>query len=111
MVLVNQVRGYYYLSGVLMNQQKDPFCGKCKAFVNTTTTARENLAKFEREYASELQRLPVEFRRLLAEGKPRSQASRCTKVPWGRKKRETVNCRKGRVLSNRHSSFCKKHNT
>jgi hypothetical protein len=69
MVLVNQVRGYYYLSGVLMNQQKDPFFGKCKAFVNTTTTARENLAKFEREYASELQRLPVEFRRLLADGK------------------------------------------
>jgi len=69
MDFVSLVRGYCYLSGVLMNQQRDPFCSKCKALANTITTARESLEKFEREYASELQGLPKEFQRRFAEGK------------------------------------------
>jgi hypothetical protein len=53
-----------------MNQQKDPFCSKCKALVNTTATARarerESLAKFEREEASDMRLLPMEFQSLRA---------------------------------------------
>jgi len=69
MDFVSLVRGYCYLSGVLMNQQRDPFCSKCKALANTITTARESLEIFEHEYASELQCLPEEFQRRFAEGK------------------------------------------
>lgn len=69
MALVNRVRGYHYLSGVLMNQMKDPFCHKCKALVNTTTAARQGLADFEREEGAEIQGLPAEFQRIFADAK------------------------------------------
>ncbi len=69
MEVVNNVRGYHYLSGVLMNQMRDPCCCKCKALVNTTTAARQGLEDFEREQGAEIQRLPAELQRLLADAK------------------------------------------
>jgi hypothetical protein len=58
---VSHVRGYPYLLLVLMNRQNDLSRSKCEALINTNTTAGESLAKFEREYASEMQGLPVIF--------------------------------------------------
>ncbi len=52
-----------------MNQKNDPFRRKCKASVNTITTARESPAKFEREYAFEMQGLPVIFQHCYDKGK------------------------------------------
>jgi len=69
MVMVNNVRGYYYLSGVLMNQMRDPFCHACKAFVNTTTAARQGLTDFERSGGSEIRSLPNELQRIFADAK------------------------------------------
>ncbi len=69
MVIVNRVRGYYYLSGVLMNQMRDPFCHTCKALVNTTTAVRQGLADFEREEGAEIQGLTAGLQRILAGAK------------------------------------------
>jgi hypothetical protein len=68
-MLVTNVRGYYYLSGVLMNQMRDPFCHRCKAFVNTATAARQGLSDFEREAGPEIRNLPAEFQRIFADAK------------------------------------------
>lgn len=67
MLHVNRVRGYYYLSGVLMNQKRDPFCHKCKALVNTTMAARQGLADLEQEERAEIEGLPAELQRLIAD--------------------------------------------
>jgi len=69
MDFVSNVRGYSYLSGVLLSQKKDPLCSKCKALANTIATAKENIAKFEREHKFEMQGLPAEFQCRFAEGK------------------------------------------
>jgi hypothetical protein len=69
MVIVNRVRGYYYLSGVLTNQMRDPFCHKCKALTNTTDAVRQSLADFEREESTEIQGLSAEFQRIFADAK------------------------------------------
>jgi hypothetical protein len=69
MELLNQVRGYSYLLGVLKNQQADPFCRSCSAFSKTLTAAREDLEKFEAAHHGEIQGLSGEFSRLFAEAK------------------------------------------
>ena len=66
MATENHIRGYAHLVNVLVLQQQDPFCRMCKALVNTTNAAREELAVFEREHAAEIQVLPTEFQSLLA---------------------------------------------
>jgi hypothetical protein len=69
MMLVNNVRGYYYLSGVLMNQMRDPFCHMCKALVNATTASRQGVTDFERSEGAEIQGLPAELQRIFADAK------------------------------------------
>jgi hypothetical protein len=54
MEIMNQVRGYAYLFGVLKNQQADPFCRSCNSFVKTLAAVRENLATFEARHAGEI---------------------------------------------------------
>jgi hypothetical protein len=61
MEILNQVRGYSYIAGVLKNREGDPYCGACSAFANTLTTVREGLAKLEQEHAMELEKVPSEF--------------------------------------------------
>lgn len=48
MEIPNRVRFYYYISGVLANQQTDPLCGICKAFANSVRIVREDIGEFER---------------------------------------------------------------
>jgi hypothetical protein len=66
--IVNQLRAFHYLSGVLKNQQNDPLCGKCLAFEKVSNTTMDNFLKCEsdcrskREYFSE--ELPDLFRRV-----------------------------------------------
>ena len=52
MDLLNQVRAYHYLVGVLTKQQHDLFCGQCSAWNNTLNNTREALKLFDAEHAS-----------------------------------------------------------
>ena len=66
MELLNQVRAYHYLAGVLTNQQRDFFCRQCSAWNNTLNNVREAFKQFEAEHAAELQALSPEAQALLA---------------------------------------------
>lgn len=61
MDIANQVRGYSYLSSVLGNRANDPFCRSCNSFLSTLSTVNENMQKFEREHAAEIEKLPDGF--------------------------------------------------
>ena len=67
MEVMNQVRGYHFMLGVLLNQESDPFCRGCNAFKNTLAAVRDSLATFQAQQAGALQQLPPEFTRLFAE--------------------------------------------
>ena len=67
MEIMNQARGYAYMYDVLKNQQADPFCRCCNAFVKTLAAVKENLAEFESQYARDIGSLPREFIYLFSE--------------------------------------------
>ncbi len=62
----NTVRTYSYLAGVLVNQQRDPFCRQCKAFVNSVNTARERLLRFQADQSDAIRLLHGDFQTLLS---------------------------------------------
>jgi hypothetical protein len=57
MELLNHIRAFHYFAGVLTNQQRDLFCGKCSAWNNSLNNTREQLAKFETEHGAEIRGL------------------------------------------------------
>ena len=86
MELMNQVRGYHFLLGVLRNQQKDPYCSVCSAFANTLKSARENFATFEAGHAEALTALTPAFASMLAGTRSGLWALPCPADPSGQKK-------------------------
>lgn len=86
MTIINLVRAYHYLAGVLMNQQHDPFCGRCSAWNNTLDNIRESLSLFEQTHAAELKALPPEATALLTETRNRIAALKNISEPAGQKK-------------------------
>ncbi len=69
MVPANAVRAFAFLAGVFRNQQQDPLCGKCKAFVNSVTAVRAAMQQFEAEHSRELAGLPDDLSRRYAEAR------------------------------------------
>jgi hypothetical protein len=71
---------------VLRERQADPFCGVCKAYANTLTAVRDNLAQFEGQRAAEVRNLPGEISRLLAEARSAIAALTAPENAVGQKK-------------------------
>ena len=86
MDLLNQVRAYYYLVGVLMKQQRDLFCGQCSAWNNTLNNTREALKQFDAEYAAELHSLTPEVLAFLADTRSCLEGLANVADPAGQKK-------------------------
>jgi hypothetical protein len=86
MELMNQVRGYKYLLGVLKSQQKDPYCNACSAFANTLKAARENFARLEAEHADALKALEPGFGMMLVETREGLSTLQGPADPSGQKK-------------------------
>jgi hypothetical protein len=86
MELLNQVRGYHFLLGVLKNRKEDPFCSVCSAFANTLTAARESFSNFETEHAEALKALAPEFSRMLADTRGGLTSLQVAGNPSGQKK-------------------------
>ncbi len=86
MEIMNQARSYAYLFGVLKNQQADPFCRSCNSFITTLTAVKENLAKFETQYAGEIKGLSGEFTRVFAAARGGIAAMNKPENPVGQKK-------------------------
>jgi len=85
MIVMNQVRAFRFLLGVLTNQQHDLYCGKCSAWNNTLNNSREALDRFAAENAAELAGLP-EAADILAEARAGFAALAGPANPAGQKK-------------------------
>jgi hypothetical protein len=86
MELLNRVRSFHYLVGVLTNQQRDLYCGQCSAWNNTLNNARETLKQFGAEHEAELRNLSSEVVALLAETHSRLAGLANVAHPAGQKK-------------------------
>jgi hypothetical protein len=86
MELMNQVRGYKFLLGVLKGQQKDLYCGVCSAFANTMKAARENFAKLEAEQVDAIKALEPDFGIMLVETREGLSTLQGPVDPSGQKK-------------------------
>jgi hypothetical protein len=60
--LIDQIRFYHYISGVLENQANDPICSKCKAYTNTGIAIKEGLEELK---GSKNKSIPHEVIRML----------------------------------------------
>jgi len=69
MEISNRIRYYHYISGVLANQQSDPLCGICKAFVNSVRIVGKDIEDFELNHAVEMKSLSNEMAGMLSHAK------------------------------------------
>lgn len=65
MDMLNRIRYYHFMAGVLANQQHDPLCSICKAFTNSVSAVSEGIDSFEKTGASEASAMSTEHRALL----------------------------------------------
>jgi hypothetical protein len=64
---LNRIRYYHFVTGVLANQQHDPYCSICKAFTNSVREVRGGVDEFMHAQASELPGLLEEVSIMLAD--------------------------------------------
>ena len=89
--LINQIRFYNFISGVLDNQQSDPLCSKCKAFANTAKRMKENLSELSSVNVENMHTLPGEMLHILEEAQERIGLIKIFEDAVGQKK--AGNCR------------------
>lgn len=86
MIVMNQARGFVYLYEMLRERQSDPYCRNCSAYNNTITTARNELAKFDREHAVDAENLPADIFSLFFEARTGLATLQLPEHPTGQKK-------------------------
>ena len=91
MELLNHIRAYHYLAGVLTNQQHDLYCGKCSAWNNTLNNICEALKQFEADRAAGLGGLSPAATALISETRSRLSGLANVADPAGQKK--SGNCK------------------
>jgi hypothetical protein len=89
--LVNQIRYFHFISGVLKCQQRDAICGKCKAFANTLARMKERIAELESVHVERMHTLPGELTGVLEEARARLDGIKPPEDAVGQKK--AGNCR------------------
>jgi len=67
--LINIIRYYHFMAGVLSHQQTDPLCGNCKAFANTAGRIKEGVLELESVNAEVLRMLPAGKLKMLEEAR------------------------------------------
>ena len=89
--LINQIRFYNFISGVLYQQQSDPLCSRCKAFANTAKKMKEDLSELQSVNAERMHILPGEMLHILEEAQKRVLQIKIFEEAVGQKK--AGNCR------------------
>jgi hypothetical protein len=84
--IVNQIRFFHCMAGVLATQQGDPLCGKCKAHANTVSAMADGMSALDREHQKEFNSLPEDIKQLLEEARARISAMRPFEDTVGQKK-------------------------
>ncbi|MBC8414678.1 MAG: hypothetical protein ISR96_07070 [Nitrospira sp.] len=91
MEIINDIRFYYYISGVFLNQDKDRLCRECKAFVNTASAIKLALAEIRQGVSADTSSLPADLQKMLDESTARMEGLELSGNSIGQKK--TGNCR------------------
>ncbi len=99
-MLINRIRYYHYISGVLANQQTDPLCRQCKAYANTVIALRDGLVGLEKENSMEFGSFPGEMRGIFEEARRRITAMPAPENATGQKKPVIARCLRAYALSN-----------
>ncbi len=81
----NQIRFYHYISAVLLNQQADSLCLKCKAYSNTVLKMREELERIKTDYSEKINSLPDELSDLHRAAQERISSARIIENVTGQK--------------------------
>ena len=89
--LINQIRFYNYISGVLYHQQSDPLCSNCKAFANTVKRMKENVSELKSFHVEKMHTLPGGMLHILEEAQDRIGEIKTVEDAVGQKK--AGNCR------------------
>lgn len=84
--LINEIRFFNFISGVLCHQQKDSLCRKCKAFANTAARMKEDFAELDRLLAGKADAVCPELISLVVETRSRLEALRIPEGAEGQKK-------------------------
>ena len=82
--IVNKLRGFHFVLGLIENQQKDLFCGKCLSLAKTVASTRENFMKFDK--SCNARQLPELFCELFAEAYRKLDSIQLPEKPIGQKK-------------------------
>ncbi len=93
--LINKIRFYHYMSGVLMNQQSGPLCSKCKPFVNTVAAMKKDLDEIKSGYAEDSGSMPEEIQVLLQKAESRISSIKVAENAEGQKKAGNCHMPKG----------------
>jgi len=88
--LINLIRYYYFMAGVLSQQQADPLCANCKAFANTVIRIKEGMFELESVNLAG-QRLQADYLRMLEESREKINRVKTPADAVGQKK--AGNCR------------------
>ena len=89
--LINRIRFYNFISGVLLHQQSDPLCSNCKAFANTAKRMKENISELESAHVEKMHTLQGEMLHILEEAHNRIARIKTFEDAVGQKK--AGNCR------------------
>ena len=89
--LINQIRFYHFISGVLHNQLSDPLCSNCKAFANTVKRMKENIIGLKSVHVENMHTLSGEMLHILEESQDRIGRIKTLEDAVGQKK--AGNCR------------------
>jgi len=93
--LINKIRFYHYMSGVLINQKADPLCSKCKPFVNTAAAMRTDLDEMKKEHSDDIRALSKEMQELLDTAESRITSLEIPEDAEGQKKAGNCHMPKG----------------
>jgi hypothetical protein len=89
--LIDQIRFYHFISGVLYHQQSDPLCSNCRAFANTAKRMKENISELESVHVEKMHTLPGEMLHIFEEAQHRIGRIKTFEDAVGQKK--AGNCR------------------
>lgn len=84
--LINEIRFFHFISGLLHQQQSDPLCRDCKAFVNTAGSIKEGLAELQSLLAGKTDSVAPELYCLADEAGRRLEGLRIPQGAEGQKK-------------------------
>lgn len=89
--LINEIRYYHFISGVLVHQQTDPLCSKCKAFANTAERMKEGISSLGSVHKEKIHALSPDLLSMLKEARNRIELIKPPVDAVGQKK--AGNCR------------------